>query len=122
MIQDIIQYLDEDEGLVVFVDQQNAFDRAELEWVDLVLKTFNFDEQFRGWIQMLVKGATTSIKTFTVFLLSIRYYPTLFLLVLLSIQIYAEISPLIDKWVRFKIFGIRDAFDFLIPSKFKSYM
>jgi hypothetical protein len=28
-----------------------------------VLKTFNFGEKFRGWIQMLVKNATTSIKT-----------------------------------------------------------
>jgi hypothetical protein len=40
-----------------------TFDRVEWEWVDFVLKTFNFGEKFRGWIQMLVKNATTSIKT-----------------------------------------------------------
>ena len=28
-----------------------------------MLKAFNFGEKFRGWIQMLVKNATTSIKT-----------------------------------------------------------
>jgi hypothetical protein len=36
---------------------------VEWGWVDFVLKTFNFGEKFRGWIQMLVKNATTSIKT-----------------------------------------------------------
>ena len=65
MIQDIIQYADEEneEGIIVFLDQQKAFDRVEWGWVDFVLKTFNFGEKFRGWIQMLVKNATTSIKT-----------------------------------------------------------
>jgi hypothetical protein len=63
MIQDIIQYADEEneEGIIVFLDQQKAFDRVEWGWVDFVLKTFNFGEKFRGWIQMLVKNATTSI-------------------------------------------------------------
>jgi hypothetical protein len=51
------------EGIIVFLDQQKAFDRVEWGWVDFVLKTFNFGEKFRGWIQMLVKNATTSIKT-----------------------------------------------------------
>ena len=65
MIQDIIQYADEEneEGIIVFLDQQKAFDRVEWGWVDFVLKTFNFGGKFRGWIQMLVKNATTSIKT-----------------------------------------------------------
>ena len=65
MIQDIIQYADEEneEGIIVFLDQQKAFDRVEWGWVDFVLKTFNFWEKFRGWIQMLVKNATTYIKT-----------------------------------------------------------
>jgi hypothetical protein len=64
MIQDIIQYADEEneEGIIVFLDQQKSFDRVEWGWVDFVLKTFNFGEKFRGWIQMLVKYAT-SIKT-----------------------------------------------------------
>jgi hypothetical protein len=65
MIQDIIQYADKEneEGIIVFLDQQKAFDRVEWGWVDFVLKTFNFGGKFRGWIQMLVKNATTSIKT-----------------------------------------------------------
>jgi hypothetical protein len=63
MIQDIIQYLDEEdeEGIIVFLDQQIAFDRVEWGLVDFVLKAFNFCEKIRGWIQMLVKSATTSI-------------------------------------------------------------
>jgi hypothetical protein len=65
MIQDIIQYVDEEneEGVIVFLDQQKTFDRVEWGWVDFVLKAFNFGEKFRGWIQMLVKSAATSIKT-----------------------------------------------------------
>ena len=65
MIQDIIQYVDKEneEGIIVFLDQQKAFDRVELRWVDFVLKVFNFGEKHRGWIQMLVKNVTTSIKT-----------------------------------------------------------
>ena len=63
MIQEIIQYLDEEdeEGIIVFLDQQKAFDRVEWGLVDFVLKAFNFCETIRGWIQMLVKSATTSI-------------------------------------------------------------
>jgi hypothetical protein len=40
MIQDIIQYLDEEdeEGIIVFLDQQKAFDRVEWGLVDFVLK------------------------------------------------------------------------------------
>ena len=69
MIQDIIQYADEEneEGIIVFLDQQKAFDGVEWGWVDFVLKTFNFGGKFRGWIQMLVKNATTSI-CFKIFL------------------------------------------------------
>jgi hypothetical protein len=59
----MIQYLDEEdeEGIIVFLDQQIAFDRVEWGLVDFVLKAFNFCEKIRGWIQMLVKSATTSI-------------------------------------------------------------
>ena len=60
--QDIIQCIDE-EGIIVFLDQQKASDRVEWGWVDVVLKAFHFGEIFRRWIKMLVKNDTTSIKT-----------------------------------------------------------
>jgi hypothetical protein len=43
MIQDIIQYADEENevSIIVFLDQQKTFDRVEWGWVDFVLKTFN---------------------------------------------------------------------------------
>ena len=65
MIQDIIQYLDDEdeEGMIIFLDQQKAFDRVEWGWVDFVLSAFNFGNKFRGWVQMLVKNAVTCIKT-----------------------------------------------------------
>ena len=65
MIQDIIRYVDEEneEGIIVFLDQQKAFDRVEWGWVDFALNAFNVGGKFRGWIQMLVKNPATSIKT-----------------------------------------------------------
>ena len=43
----MIQYLDEEdeEGIIVFLDQQKAFDRIEWGLVDFVLKAFNFCEK-----------------------------------------------------------------------------
>ena len=65
MIQEIIQYADKEneEGIIVFLDQQKAFNRVEWGWVDFLFKAFNFGGKHRGWIQMLVKNVTTSIKT-----------------------------------------------------------
>jgi hypothetical protein len=44
----IIQYADEEneEGIIVFLDQQKAFDRVEWGWVDFVLKTITFTNPF----------------------------------------------------------------------------
>ena len=65
LIQDIIDYIDQEdeEAILVFSDQQKAFDKVEWGWVDYVLKEFNFGEKFRGWIKMLFNGAKTCIKT-----------------------------------------------------------
>jgi hypothetical protein len=40
MIDDIINYMDEadQEGIIVFVDQEKAYDRVEWGWVNHVLK------------------------------------------------------------------------------------
>jgi hypothetical protein len=65
MIQDIIQYVDEEneEGAIGFLYQQKLSIELNGEWVDFVLKYFNFGKQFRWWIQMSAKSATASIKT-----------------------------------------------------------
>ena len=62
---EIIQYVDEEneQGILIFLEQQKAFNRVNWMWADFVRKTFNFGEQFTGWIEMLVKSAATSIKT-----------------------------------------------------------
>lgn len=65
LIQDIIQYIDQEdeEAVIIFLDQQKAFDRMEWGWLDMVLKTFNFGDTFCGWVNMLFKHAKTCIKT-----------------------------------------------------------
>ena len=65
LIQDVIEYTDreDDDGIIIFLDQQKAFDRVEWGWVDHVLSKFNFGEKFREWVQMLFKYAQTCIKT-----------------------------------------------------------
>ena len=46
LIQDVIEYNDreDDDGIIIFLDQQKAFDRVEWGWVDHVLSKFNFGE------------------------------------------------------------------------------
>ena len=54
MIQDVIQYLDDDEdeeGIIVFMDQQKTFDGVEWDWVDCVLNISYVSDKFRGWVQ-----------------------------------------------------------------------
>ena len=65
MIDDIINYVDEEdqEGIIVFVDQEKTYDRIEWGWVNHVLKRFNIGSKFCGWIHMLFKNANTCINT-----------------------------------------------------------
>ena len=65
LLQDIIDYVDmtDDEGAIIFLDQQKAFDRSEWGWVDLCMDHFNFGQKFRDWISMLFKYAKTCIQT-----------------------------------------------------------
>ena len=65
LLQDIIDYVDmtDDEGAIIFLDQQKAFDRSEWGWVDLCTDHFNFGQKFRDWISMLFKYAKTCIQT-----------------------------------------------------------
>jgi hypothetical protein len=50
MIDDIIEFVDE-EGVIIFVDQQKAFDRMEWGWLNYVMECFNF--KFREWVYVI---------------------------------------------------------------------
>ena len=65
LIQDIIHYVDseDEEGVIIFLDQQKAFDRIEWGWVKACLKKFNFGPKFCNWIDMLLQDSKTCIKT-----------------------------------------------------------
>ena len=65
MIDDIIEFVDneDEEGVVIFVDQQKAFDRMEWGWLNYVMECFNFGLKFREWVYMLFKKGKTCIKT-----------------------------------------------------------
>jgi hypothetical protein len=65
MIDDIINYVDDEdqEGIIVFVDQEKAYDRVKWGWVYHVLKGFNFGSKFCRRIQMLFINAKNCIKT-----------------------------------------------------------
>jgi hypothetical protein len=42
MIDDIIKFVDneDEEGVIIFVDQQKAFDRMEWGWLNYVMESF----------------------------------------------------------------------------------
>ena len=50
MIDNIIEFVDneDEEGVIIFVDQQKAFDRMEWGWLNYVMECFNF--KFREWV------------------------------------------------------------------------
>ena len=55
--------MEDEEGAIIFLDQQKAFDRVEWGWIDLCFDKFGFSDCFRGWVKMLFKNAKTSIQT-----------------------------------------------------------
>ena len=55
--------MEDEEGEIIFLDQQKAIDRAEWGWIDLCFEKFGFSDCFRGWVKMLFKNAKTSIQT-----------------------------------------------------------
>ena len=65
MIDGIANYVgvEDQEGILVFVDQEKAYDRVEWGWVNHVLKAFNIGSKFYGWTQMQFKTVKTYIKT-----------------------------------------------------------
>jgi hypothetical protein len=48
MIDDIIEFVDneDEECVIIFVDQQKAFDRMEWGWLNYVMECFNFGLKF----------------------------------------------------------------------------
>ena len=50
--------MEDEEGAIIFLDQQKAFDRVEWGWID-----FCFSDCFRGWVKLLFKNAKTIIQT-----------------------------------------------------------
>jgi hypothetical protein len=48
MIDDIIEFVDneDEEGVIIFVDQQKAFDRMEWGWLNYVMECFNFKHAY----------------------------------------------------------------------------
>jgi hypothetical protein len=65
MIDDIIEFVDneDEEGAIIFVGQQKAFDIMEWGWLNFVMECFNFRLKFREWVYMLFKNGKTCIKT-----------------------------------------------------------
>ena len=42
---------EDEEGVIIFVDQQKAFDRMEWGWLNYVMECFNF--KFREWVYVI---------------------------------------------------------------------
>ena len=68
LIEDLIHEIDnlEEESVIFFQDQEEAFDRVEWSWLFLSLKHFNFGDTFISWLQTLYKNSSTSIITVSI--------------------------------------------------------
>jgi len=53
-----------EEGVIVFLDQEKAFDRIDQGYIIKVLEKMNFGAQFCGWIRALYKGAYSRLSLF----------------------------------------------------------
>ncbi len=62
LIEDIIECKDGDEVLL-FIDQEKAFDRVEWNWLFKVLDTFNFGDKFKNYVKILYNNMKSSILT-----------------------------------------------------------
>lgn len=55
--------MEDEEGDFIFLDQQQAFDKAEWGSIDLCLEKKNSLGKIKEWVQMLLKNAKTCIQT-----------------------------------------------------------
>ncbi len=62
LIEDVIEKCD-DEEVLVFLDQEKAFDRVEWKWLQMVLTKFGFGENFKMWIELMYSNMKSAILT-----------------------------------------------------------
>jgi hypothetical protein len=49
-------------GLLLFLDQEKAFDRISWTYMKKIVKTFGFGPRFRGWLDLLYSDARATLK------------------------------------------------------------
>ena len=65
LIQYIIENSDmhNEEGSIIFLDQEKAFDRIEWKWIYKCLNGFNFGEKYIQWMKMILANSQICINT-----------------------------------------------------------
>lgn len=63
LVYDIIQYLEntDQRGLLLLVDFEKAFDSLEWEYIDRMIKAFNFGKNLLGWVKTFYKNASSCV-------------------------------------------------------------
>lgn len=63
LIQDVIDYFEDgkEEGAIIFLDFQKAFDTVNHEFLHKVLSKFNFGASFKKWINIIYKNAQSCV-------------------------------------------------------------
>ena len=63
-VRDVIDYIDvsNQEGFLIKIDQEKAFDKSFTGFIIKVLSKFNFGNTFISWIKLLYKDIKSSVK------------------------------------------------------------
>ena len=63
LLRDLVDLINkDDEGALIFLDQEKAFDRVEHEFLFATMKAFGIGNSFIDWLKVLYSNATTTIK------------------------------------------------------------
>ena len=75
-LNDVIRYGNSKniEAVILFLDQEKAFDRVSHEFLLKTLRHLNFGDYFVSWVQIMLKDVTSQIKV-NGFLTGYRYIP-----------------------------------------------